>query len=90
VIDGHCGEGQPTPGLLLDDDVVQVTAFKQAEDGSEERLRLFEPSGLARATRISVPSMGLSAQVALKGFEIKMLRLDTQAATLTETGLMES
>ncbi len=86
----HGGESQPRPGLLLDDDVVQVTAFKQAEDGRGYIIRLFEPTGLARATTISVPSMGLSAPIALKGFEIKTLRLDSDAATLTETSLMES
>jgi len=86
----HGGESQPRPGLLLDDDVVQVTAFKQAEDGRGYIIRLFEPTGLARATTISVPSIGISAPIALKGFEIKTLRLDSDAATLTETSLMES
>ncbi len=85
------GEGAaPRPGLLLGDDVVQLTAFKRAEDGAGYIVRLFEPTGQPRSTSVSVPSLGLTVAVDLGGFEIKTLRLDPVAGTLTEAGLMES
>jgi alpha-mannosidase len=86
----HGGGTRPQPGFVLSDDVVLVAAFKQAEDGVGYILRLFEPTGQAHATTVSIPSLDLTADVALGGFEIKTLYLDPQAKTLIETDLMES
>ena len=86
----HGGEARPKPGLLVDDRVVQVTAFKQAEDGRGYIIRLFEPTGQARATTLSLPGLDFSVPVSLNGFEIKTLRLDPAARTVTETDLLES
>ncbi len=84
------GEGTaPRPGLLLGDDVVQLTAFKRAEDGVGYIVRLFEPTGQPRSTSVSVPSLGLTVPVDLGAFEIKTLRLNPATVTLVETGLME-
>ena len=82
------GGARPAPGLSLSDDVVQLTALKQAEDGNGFVIRLFEPTGVARQTTLSVPSLDLSVKVDLGGFEIKTLRLDTEAGTITETDLL--
>jgi alpha-mannosidase len=85
------GEGiQPQPGLLLSDEVVQLAALKQAEDGHGYIIRLFEPTGSPRQTVLSVPALGLTVTVKLKGFEIKTFRLDPDANMLYETGLLES
>ena len=84
----HGGGTRPVPGLSLSDDVVQLTALKQAEDGNGFVIRLFEPTGLARQTTLSVPSHGLSVEVELGGFEIRTLRLDTEAGTITEADLL--
>jgi alpha-mannosidase len=85
------GEGSPLlPGLTLSDDVVQVTAFKQAEDGQGYIIRLFEPTGRPQTTTLTVPALDLSAQVSLGGFEIKTLRVDPEMRTLVESDLMES
>ncbi|MCU0522592.1 MAG: alpha-mannosidase, partial [Anaerolineae bacterium] len=85
------GEGvKPHPGLLLDDDVVQLAAFKQAEDGNGYIIRLFEPTGHRRRTVLSVPGLEVTMPVALNGFEIKTLRLDPATGSIVETDLMES
>ena len=85
----HGGGTPPQPGALLSDDVVQVAAFKQAEDGRGYILRLFEPTGQPRATTVTVPALNLTADVALGAFEIKTLYLDPQARTLRDVDLME-
>lgn len=80
----------PRPGLSLSDDVVQVTAFKQAEDGVGWIIRLFEPTGQTRSTILSIPYLSVEAQIELSPFEIKTLYLDLQTKTLFETNLMEN
>jgi alpha-mannosidase len=84
------GEGVlPKPTIILDDNAVQMTALKKAEDSGHFIVRLFEPTGLARTTTLNFPSIGVSHRVDLGKFEIKTLRLDAKAKTLTEVGLME-
>lgn len=84
------GNGTRTqPGAILSDDVIQMAAFKQAEDGRGYIIRLFEPTGQARTTTLAIPALNLTADVALGAFEIKTLFLDPLASTLTEGDLME-
>jgi len=85
----HGGGTTPRPGPILSDDTVQVTAFKQAEDGVDWIIRLYEPSGLARSTELSVPSLGLKVSISLGAYEIKTLRLDSQSGAVTEVDLTE-
>jgi len=84
----HGGGTQPQPGPLLSDDVVQIAAFKQAEDGNGFVIRLFEPTGQPRRTTLTVPSLDLAVDLELGGFEIKTLRLDPVAGTITEADLL--
>ena len=84
----HGGGAQPKPGLLLSDDVVQLAAFKQAEDGRGFVIRLFEPTGRARRTTLSVPSHNLAVDLELEAFEIKTLRLDPDVGTVAEADLL--
>jgi alpha-mannosidase len=81
---------KPQPGLSLRDDVVQVTAFKQSEDRAGWIIRLFEPTGQAWSTILSIPCLSVEVQIELSPFEIKTLCLDLQAKTLIETNLMEN
>jgi alpha-mannosidase len=81
---------KPQPGLILGDDVVQVTAFKQSEDGTGWIIRLFEPTGQARSTILSLPCRSVESKIELSPFEIKTLYLDRQSNTLFETNLMET
>jgi alpha-mannosidase len=80
----------PQPGLSLSDEVTQVTAFKQSEDGMGWIIRLFEPTGQARSTILSIPCLSVEALIELSPFEIKTLYFDLQAKTLFETNLMEN
>lgn len=82
------GEGEkPRPFLTLSDDVVQVTAVKQSQDGGGIIVRLFEPTGNARTTTLSVQDR--QYEVSLNPFEIKTLRLDTKTGESAETDLLE-
>jgi alpha-mannosidase len=80
----------PQPFVLLSDDAVQLAAAKLAEDGDDLILRLFEPTGQPRDTLVSLPFAGMDVPIALSPFEIKTLRVDLKARTVTETDLMES
>jgi alpha-mannosidase len=84
------GEGRPLlPGLVLSDDVVQLGAMKCAEDGERLILRLFEPTGDNRTTRVTIPPLALEFDVTLRGFEIKTLAIDLETKEVFETDLLE-
>ncbi|MDF2921723.1 MAG: alpha-mannosidase [Paenibacillaceae bacterium] len=84
------GEGEPlAPFLLLEDEAVQLSAFKKKEQGSGCILRLFEPTGLPRSTVVRIPSMGISQPVSLNGFECKTFQIDAAAHALLEIPLCE-
>ena len=84
------GEGiKPQAGIVLDDGVVQLTAFKKTENSEDYIIRLFEPTGKKRETTVRIPVLGLKKNVKLKGFEIKTYRLNRGTAALEEVDLME-
>ncbi|RAV00992.1 alpha-mannosidase [Paenibacillus sp. YN15] len=84
------GEGVlPAPLLQLEDDAIQLAAFKREERGTGYILRLFEPTGQGGSTRICTPALGIREQVELSGFEIRTYRLDAASGTLTRTELCE-
>lgn len=83
------GSGTPAASAVtLQDDIVQLAAFMQSEDGRGYILRLFEPTGEERETVVSIPTLGISQSVALMGYEIKTLFLDPSAKLLAETDLL--
>ena len=84
----HGGGVVPQPGVVLSDAVVQMTTFKRAEEGKGYIIRLFEPTGQARETVLSVPPLDLEARVALNAFEVKTLLLDVETGQLRETELL--
>ena len=77
------------PFITLSDTVVQVSAAKKAEAGDELILRLFEPTGQARATTVSLPFAGMEKEVNLQGFEIRSLLVNLQKRTWREVNLVE-
>lgn len=84
------GQDEPAGELLrLTDDVVQVTAVKKSQQGNDLVVRLFEPTGKERSTRLLIPSMNLDEKIELGGFEIKTLRISSDPLKLTETNLLE-
>ncbi|MEF3308239.1 glycoside hydrolase family 38 C-terminal domain-containing protein [Paenibacillus sp. GYB004] len=85
------GKGErPLPAAELSDGVVQLTAFKRAEQSEDFIIRLFEPTGQPRETELHIPVLGLSRRVSLGAFEIKTIRLHMADRKLTEDTLTES
>ena len=79
----------PKPIAVLADRTVVVSAVKKAEDGEDFIVRLFEPTGRKRTTRLSMPALGARAKVALEPFEIKTLRIGPKPRKVREVDLME-
>ncbi len=69
--------------------MVQVSAIKRAEDGEGFILRLFEPTGKPRKTIVALPYAGIKKEMALKGFEVRTLRVDPSKNTWEEVNLVE-
>lgn len=79
----------PKEGPQLGDDAVQLTVFKKAERSEHYILRLFEPTGIARTTRLRIPVLGIETEIHLGPFEIKSFRIDPKAPKLEEVDLLE-
>jgi alpha-mannosidase len=79
----------PTAGVLFEDDVAQLEAMKIAENGRRLILRLFEPTGRARATTVAIPPLGLRFNVDLGAFELRTLAVDLDTGAVTRTDLLE-
>jgi alpha-mannosidase len=77
------------PALVLSDKVIQATAVKLAEQKKWLLVRLFEPSGKRRKTRVSIPSLSLDFDVTLDSFELKSLAVDLETKEVFEVDLME-
>lgn len=84
------GDGEKLETFVrLEGGTVQLSAFKKEERGDGYVIRLFEPTGSAQSTTVSIPSLGVREEVSLGGFEIRTYRLDIQARTLRVTALCE-
>ncbi|MCX5759101.1 MAG: glycosyl hydrolase-related protein [Candidatus Hydrogenedentes bacterium] len=84
------GTGEaPKPMVLIEDEVVQLTALKQAEQSEDYILRLFEPTGTARTFKLTFPALDFTQEIKLGPFEIKTFKLNPGARTLVETDLLE-
>ena len=79
----------PLPGISLSDDIVQLTAFKQAEGSDDYIFRLFEPTGAPRRTIVRIVAAGVEREVELGAFEIKSFRIDRGRRDLVEVDLLE-
>lgn len=83
------GGRKPRRLAELKDDVIQISAIKRSEKGGKLIVRLFEPTGKERKTVLSLPFMRKNIPLALGGFEIKTLVIDTGSGSFTETDLCE-
>jgi alpha-mannosidase len=88
------GEGEmPQPQLILEDDSVQLSAFKRAEslvDGDEAYVfRLFEPSGNGGGTTLRLPNFNIEQKVVLDPFEVKTFRFVPAKRVLEEVNIIE-
>jgi alpha-mannosidase len=78
------------PVLELSDDVVQVTAIKQSTQKEDALIiRLFEPTGKVRKTKLELASIGVELKVELKPFEVKTFEIDKKTKAIKEVNLIE-
>ncbi|MFQ3550381.1 MAG: glycoside hydrolase family 38 C-terminal domain-containing protein, partial [Armatimonadota bacterium] len=75
--------------IKLSDDAVNITTIKKAENDNNLIVRLFEPTGNARKTTISLPFCNIEKETELSAFEIKTLKVDITSKTITEVNLLE-
>ena len=84
------GDGtKPKPLAVLSDNVVQITAIKQAENNNDLIIRLFEPTGRERTTILSLPFIRKKINISLGGFEIKTFRINPGTGKYNEVDLLE-
>ncbi|WP_221469117.1 glycoside hydrolase family 38 N-terminal domain-containing protein [Cohnella nanjingensis] len=84
------GDGtMPETAMVLEDQTVQLAAFKKAEKSEAFVIRLFEPTGRSRQTTLRLPTLGLVVPIALGAYEIKSLLIDTKTKSVQECDLME-
>jgi alpha-mannosidase len=84
------GGGQTViQGPTLSDGVVQMTAAKISEDGRALILRLFEPTGEAGKTVVSIPALGVAVDVCLSPFELRTLAIDLETRRVSDVDLLE-
>jgi alpha-mannosidase len=79
----------PLPGVTLDDEAVRLSALKLGEDRRALVLRLFEPTGTARNTRVRIPALDLEFPIALGPFELRTLLVDLHTRTVSDADLLE-
>ncbi|WP_339318504.1 glycoside hydrolase family 38 C-terminal domain-containing protein [Paenibacillus sp. FSL R10-2734] len=84
------GEGEHLESfIVLEDERIQLSAFKKEEQGDGYILRLFEPTGSGGFTIVSIPSLGIRREVSLQGFEFKTFRIFPASGTFEEVPLCE-
>jgi alpha-mannosidase len=77
------------PLIELQDEVIELSAFKQAHTSEDYIIRLFEPTGKSRSTVMEIPCLGIGKRLRMKGFEVKTYKLSPEAGTLKEVSLTE-
>jgi alpha-mannosidase len=84
------GKGEVPKSLInIDDEVVQITALKKAENSDDIIIRLFEPTGSTRSVKLESILLDTNFDIRLKPFEIKTLKLNPKSRKLQETNLLE-
>jgi len=78
-----------SPGVIVSDPTIQLSALKMSEKNNRLVMRLFEPTGKARTTEIKIPVLDFSGTIALRPFEIKTIALDLKTRIIVETDLLE-
>lgn len=78
-----------TPAVLLDGEGVQLSALRQSQDGKAWIARLFDCTGKGSTAKLSLPMCkDAKAEVALKPFEVRTLRIDGATGAIEETNLL--
>jgi alpha-mannosidase len=74
---------------VLSDRVVQMTAFKPADDSDDLIIRLHEPTGRRRSTTLSIPFAHAATDLMFDRYEIKTLRFTPATRRFREVDLLE-
>jgi len=77
------------PAVIMSNKEVLVTAVKMAEENNWLLVRLFEPTGKERKTRLSIPCLDLTFDASIKGFEIKTIAVDLSTKEIFDVDLIE-
>jgi alpha-mannosidase len=77
------------PGAVLSDGVIKMPAMMLSPDGLRVVLRLFEPTGSARETTLSLPALNVQVPLAFRPFELKTVTVDLASRSVRETDLLE-
>jgi len=78
------------PFALLPNRNVQITTIKQAENGKDWIIRLFEPTGKRQRTQLRIAiDKPFQKNLTLNPFEIKTLKVNINRRTVVEATLME-
>lgn len=80
---------EPKSLVELKDSVVQVTAFKKAEQSADFIMRLYNPTNEIRKTTLRIPPLDLEEDLTLGAFELKTLKLDIKGKSIVELDLLE-
>ena len=80
---------EPESLVELKDSVVQVTAFKKAEQSADFIMRLYNPTNIIRKTTLRIPPLDLEEDLSLGAFELKTLKLDIRGKSIVELDLLE-
>lgn len=87
------GEGKLVkPVVEVSDKVIQVPVVKKAFKGNDIIIRLFEPTGRSRKTRVRLRKAGKSItsfEVRLGSFELKTFRVNPRTGNIKEVNLLE-
>jgi len=73
------GEGQITaPMVILSNESVLLSAFRQEIDTGNYRIRLFETTGQTNRVTIELPFLGMRKDLEIGGYEIKTFLIDAK------------
>lgn len=85
------GTGKKAKPLAeLSDKTVELTAAKMSDKGRDLVVRLFEPTGRRRTTKLKLPAIGKTINIELGPFEIKTIRINPRTKKYKFTDLLES
>lgn len=84
-----CGAGKrPLPGAIISGKGIEMTALKLSEkEDNTYIMRLYNPSGEDRKTKIELPALNAAAEVTLPAYEFITYKI--KEGIITECGLLE-
>ena len=84
------GNGESCPAMAtLSDSPVDMVALRETEDGKDWMMRLYNPSEKEENARVALPFVNAEADLTLKPFEVKTLRVNKQNGALSEANLLD-